>query len=492
MEAENKTLSGLEKMRRAWRFARDDVWDIELGSLPSLRRLGVKALRVVLLVFRGFREDECPLHASALTFSALMAIVPILALSLSLARGLGAAEAAKDRIRQAVYEWTATFADSPTGEGPRASEEAQPSEGKGTEGGAVSDLADRINKLVDEGFDKVESVNLTALSGVGLVLLLWMVIQVLGRVESSFNRVWGVVKGRSLWRRFADYLSVLVILPILVVAASSLEVASLATRFLNDSAAQQVGSFVAAPALKGLTVIVMTTLSFAFVLMFMPNTKGRPWPGLAGGLVAALLFLGWLRVCAGLQVGAARYGKLYGSFATVPILLAWVYVSWQIVLFGAEVAFAVQNCATYRMEQGAYRASVRARITLALSIVAAAARAKLSSGGHFDVAPYARKRRVPVRLLNEVVAELVAAGYLAELSEKEGSFALLKDPAALRVRDIIDKVVHSGVSTRELGLSTMEPDIEALVTRAVAGVNDSLHDMSVKDLLGSESTVTAA
>ena len=485
MNAEQGELPALKGLRRAWRFVRDDVWDIELGSLTSLPRLGVKALRVVLLVFRGFREDECPLHASALTFWSLMAVVPILALSLSLARGLGAADAAKDRIREAIYEWTATFEDAPdTARGGGAAQLTEEAAEPADRHDAAAGLAEQINQMVDEAFVKVDSVNLTALSGVGLVLLLWMVIQVLGRVEFSFNRVWGVVTGRSLWRRFTDYLSVLVVLPILIAVASSLQVADLAARFLNDSAAQHVGTLIDAPALRALTVLVMTVLSFSFLLMFMPNTKVRPWPGLAGGLVTAMLFLAWLKACAALQVGAAKYGKLYGSFAVVPILLAWVYVSWQIVLFGAEVAFAVQNCTTYTMERGASRASARAKITLALSIVVAAARSMLAGKGSLEVGVYARQKRVPVRLLNDVMAELVRAGYLAPLSEQKGHFALLRDPAGLRAGEIIDTVVQSGVSTQELGLGLAEPELEALVAKALSSINEPLKNVSVKSLLG--------
>ena len=94
------------KIRRAWRFAVSDIWDIELSSLRPLPSLGIRTLRVIHLVVKGFWEDECPIHASALTYNTLMALVPILALSLGVIRGLGGGEVAKDRIREKIYAYT--------------------------------------------------------------------------------------------------------------------------------------------------------------------------------------------------------------------------------------------------------------------------------------------------------------------------------------------------------------------------------------------------
>ena len=483
------------RMRRTGAFLAQDIWDIELTSLSALRRLGVQAIRVVQLVFKGFREDECPLHASALTFSTLMSIVPILALSLALARGLGDAETARNKIRDAVAEWTQTFSSaestapkSPVGEVDKQGPDATDSIGEGPAPDAGmargSALADEINGIVEEGFERIENISFRALGGVGLVLLLWMVIRVLGRVEGSFNRVWGVTEGRSLWRKFTDYLSVLFILPVLVIAASSFPVANFATRFLHAGTADFVHAVLESALLKGVTVWLMSTLCFAFIIMFLPNTRVRIRPGLVGGLVTALLFLLWLRTCAALQVGVAKWGKIYGSFAVVPIMLFWVYVSWQIIFFGAEVAFAVQNCSTYRMEQGARMANVQAKILLSLALAESAARGMLEEGGKpLNMAEFARQRRVPVRFLNDVVSELVRAGVLAELSERQGAYVFLKSPEHLRVGEIVSTVMRSGVGPEDLGLTDVTERVREVAARASGGMDASIAQVTVKDLL---------
>ena len=485
----------ISKLRRAWRFAVDGAWDVEPSSLSSIRSIGVKALRVLYLVFRGFCQDECPLHASALTFSTLMALVPILALSLALARGFGDAETAKSKIRAMVSDWTQRFNAGMIVGVPEGREPGTVSEGVEIHVSrpvdeyelSPSKLAAEIDGLVERAFEKVENISFTALGGVGLVFLLWLVVAVLGQVETSFNRVWGVSIGRSLWRRFTDYLSVVLILPLLVIAASSLPVFDFASRFLDESETNAIMTWVGSGFLKNAAVVLMTSLSFAFLIMFMPNARVRLLAGLAGGVVAGLLFIVWMWICASMQVGAVRYGKIYGSFAVVPIILAWVYVSWAIVLFGAEVAFAVQNCGTYRMEQGAHKASVQSRVALALSVILESGRAMIGRARGFETAAYAREKRVPVRFLNDIVDELVQAGFLGELSERKGRFVLLTSPDSLKVKDVIDAVINSGVKPEALGLGTADPRIEQVLVRAARGIDESLRQTSIQDLLADDS-----
>jgi membrane protein len=479
-ETARRLRSVREGMHGAWRFVSEDIWDVEIGSLSMLRRTGVNALRVVHLVFRGFREDECPLHASALTFNTLMAVVPILALSLSLARVFGGAELAQANIRGVISEWTQTFQRS-------VSTDAESFAGQGVSGEDVGlspeALAMQINDMVDNAFTAVEKISFTALGSIGLVLLLWMVISVLGRVEASFNRVWGVAVGRTFWRKFTDYLSVLLILPFLVTAALSLPIADMTTQVLDESAAEGLLALFQSDALRILTTILFTSLAFTFVIMFMPNTRVKFRSGFAGGFVSGVLFLLWLWVCAAIQVGVARYGKLYGSFAVVPILLAWVYVSWEIVLFGAEVAFAVQNCTTYRMEQGSGQASVEARLLLALSVLAEAGRAMSGGKGPFAARAYAAQRRIPVRFLNGMVDELAQAGLLAAVADANDAWVLLRAPASIHIQDVVDVVLRSGVRPDALGLESIDPAVRDVVDAADATTREVLEKRTLQDVL---------
>ncbi len=488
MEPEGKsTCSRYRGFKSVWQFMKEGVWDAEITTMPVLPRLGIKIVRVIHLVIKGFREDECPLHSSALTFNTLLAIVPILALSLALARVFGGAELAQERIQGMVSEFTARFEVTvPMEEGvnePVSVESAEVDISDSVWG--PKKLAEELHGIVNAGFRQVEQINFAELGGVGLILLIWMVVAVLGRVEASFNRVWGVTCGRPLLRKFTDYLFMVIILPFLITMASALPVVDLVSSF-NASTAEGIKSVLGSRFLNNVAPVLVTIFTLTIVVKFMPNTKVHIGPAVVGGIVSGLLFVSWLWICAAIQVGVVKYSKLYGSFAIVPIVLAWVYVSWEIILFGAEVAFAVQNCTTYRMEQGAHRANMRSRIMLALSVVAETGKVMTGGSSHgFEISAYAADKKVPVRLLNDIVDELVHAGILAELSGNEGRFALLRSPGNLAVKEIIDIIICSGVKPEKLGLGGMDPHIKEVVRLAVKGMDESLKRLSVEDLITS-------
>jgi membrane protein len=169
---------------RLRRFLAEDVWNPELSSLSGLRHLMVRTVRVGHLVMKGFREDDLPVHSAALTFSTLMSLVPLLAIAFAVLKGLGAAPEALGLIR-----------DATTG------------------------MPEGFRAFVETILDSVMRTTLTTLGWVGVVVLFVTVVQTLSGIETSFNRVWGVERPRSWWRRITNYISMTVVVPVLIMAA---------------------------------------------------------------------------------------------------------------------------------------------------------------------------------------------------------------------------------------------------------------------------------
>jgi len=508
--------TGKSRVKRVRDFITDDVWDVEIQSLSRLRRLGVNFIRVSNLVIRGFIKDECPLHASALTFNTLMSIVPVLALSLSIAKGLGAGDTVRDRIQEFVHTHLAELQTvgpglsantvgenaAPAVDVANATPEAvvepgaveisidgagfpatltAPEPANTAQAGDVGELVSTdadgdplavndpgdivvmVDSVIEQIFSYVDNINFAKLGGLGLAVLIWSVVSVLGRVEFSFNRVWGVVGARSITRKFTDYLGVVILAPILVILSSSLPAINLAHNLANQWLPGPLGAMAEAifetGILKHLTVIALVGVSFALFIMIMPNTRVQFVPAFVGGLGAALLFILWLWICVRLQVGLSRQGAIYGSFAILPILLLWVLMSWQIVLFGTEVAFAVQNCGTYRMEQTAGRASAESKIVLALHIVSQSMDAMRDKRAPFNARDYAREHSVSVRLLNEVLRELADAGLVAGVADAPDRYVLLRSPESMRVKDVVTAMLRSGVGPRAFGLHRLHSQL---------------------------------
>lgn len=426
----------------------EELWEIDISSLSRLKRLGVSFMRIIVLVLRGFRENECPLHATALTYYSLMALVPILALATAIVRRLGMGAVTEEKI--------AEIADL---------------------------LPGQIKETIFRILDQLRIADFTALGAIGLVLLVWVVIQVLSRIEMSFNRVWGIAAPRRFGRKLADYLSVIIVVPVLLAAAGAFNI-SLLSHSIADLIRTRIGPeyFIYARAFSVLPLIA-TWVAFVFLYTVMTGTQVAPVSVTLGSMLGGALWFFWQSLYFKVQIGISQFNAVYAAFASIPVFLLWLYVSWQLVLLGAEICFALQNYSTYKMEQRAHGASPQSKIMLALSVICHAAQPMLINGPCFRVADYARLHRVPVRLINEVVAELAKAGLLAEVAGGEGQYVLLKTPGAVHVQDVVNAVLRSGASPKSLGLERLNPAVRHVLGKMDAGVAGVLANFSITDLL---------
>ena len=315
---------------------------------------------------------------------------------------------------------------------------------------------DTLLDLVDKGFDIVEQLNFGTLGGIGLLMLVWTVISVIGNVEQAFNRVWGVSETRPFFRKVTDYLAVVIILPFLAVAASSVPVlAALERKMASFDAAVGLSRFAGFPVFRVLWVLVILSLGFCLVLRGAPNTHVRFRPALAGGFLAAVGFSVWLKLCLKLQIGVAKYSQFFGTFAAVPILLFWVYVSWMILLVAAEVSFALQNADTYHLESGWTAPSQRARTLFAAALLRDLAHDMKEGGGPLDLVAWNRKHRVSVRLVRDVAATLVRAKILAPVEGKHDVYAALVDLQSWTLGDLVRALASDGASAEELAVDDL-------------------------------------
>ena len=232
---------------------------------------------------------------------------------------------------------------------------------------ASRELEAQIRKFSNEMFDRIDKVDLTTLGWIGFAVLMWTVVSTLGHVETAVNEVWHVKAHRPIWRKFIVYLFVVVILPIFMSLAVSLPILRLIktmlTRFkaMLDTATYTswVGKALDNPFMTRwvwdpLDALLMSrlfsvcitlafsSLAFAVLLKMMPNRRIRFRPAFYAGFFTAVLVGGWMMLCTTAGVGIAKSGAMYGSFAAVPIVLAWIYMSWQLVLLGSCMSYAFE------------------------------------------------------------------------------------------------------------------------------------------------------
>ncbi|MBQ9429940.1 MAG: YihY/virulence factor BrkB family protein [Kiritimatiellae bacterium] len=455
---------GNKKLARALEFVKHDLWNVQPVDLPKSKRMLWGTLKLVALVVRGFRQTRCSLHAASLTFFSMMALVPVLALTLAMARAFGGADLAKRQINRQLDNWLTQMEQSAAVATPAAAPaDATESLDKAA---ATKAFSSQMREIADKLLEQLDNIGFGTLGGIGAVMLLWMVIGVLGKVESSFNEVWGVEKGRPIQRRIPDYLCTILVLPFLMIAASTIPVVAhikkIMEKTVGGNATVAVNSLIDSGFFKTGITLLLASLTFAFLLGFMPNTKVKTVPALVGGVVTAVLFGIWLKLCTMLQIGIGKYSTLYGGFAVLPILLMWVYTSWQIVLLGCEISFAVQNYRTYSLEGQAARASMRARFLLALAFCAETARrARGKEGGPFSASEFANQRGLPHRLVQDILEDLTRNKILAEVADRPGNFLLYRCGGSLTVGELLNGLLDEGNPPETLGLQNLDAAVLA-------------------------------
>ena len=292
----------------------------------------------------SFFDNNCSMHAAGLTYFALLAIIPVLCCILVAAKTCHvdhyARQAINARIDVLITNVEKGQSDDLAKLTPQSEEEREKKRI------AAEEFAGEARKITNKLFERIDSFDVGTLGWIGFGFLLWTVISSLGMVEVSFNQIWGVAKPRPIWKRAYTYLFILVVLPVLATIAMSLPVmnvvkdvivATLGATWLTKWAGDGLIWFLDWNVFRLALTLLFASVFFGFFFWMMPNCRVPVRHAWWGGLITAFFFGAWVKVCAIAQVGIARSSALYGSFAFLPIVLAWLYMSWQIVLFGAIV-----------------------------------------------------------------------------------------------------------------------------------------------------------
>jgi membrane protein len=239
--------------------------------------------------------------------------------------------------------------------------------------------------------------------------------------------------------------------------------------------------------LMQLAPILILALAFVAVFMFLPNTRVGFRAAASGGLTSAVLIIVVQTIV--LKFSATLFQKyaIYGSFASIPIFLFWLHLNWTILLFGAELAFAIQNRETYAEEQAAVRASLISKLWVAFSIMREAVRVFQGTEAAFNAIAYARENNIPVRLMNEVVEVLTRARLLGEVTtEGLDCYALLQAPEHVTAKKIYDLMIADGAAPEELGLVKIDITEEVLATANIS-LGETLDPITLRKFFDEES-----
>ena len=368
---------------RIARYLAAGIWEIRLKDLPLIKAFFVKALRILLLASRRFVTDNCQKTASVLTYYSLLNVVPVVAVAFAIAKGFGLEKLIEKQIVQI--------------------------------GENANWQPDITNQILTFSHNLLDQAKGGLIAGVGIILLFWTVISILGKIEESLNNVWEVKQSRTLIRKFGDYIAMMVFGPLLLVVSSSATVlvASQVTLILTKISFLGVFSKVILFLLNLLPYVSIWVL-LTLLYLIMPNTviplRSAILGGIAAGTIVQIVQWAYIKF----QIGVTSQGAIYGSFAALPLFLAWLQISWMIVLFGAEIAHANEHYETYGFYPDYSRISFSSKKLLMLRIFHLLIKRFALGEKPSSVQQIADALEIPVRLVKSLLQELSEVGLVVE------------------------------------------------------------------------------
>jgi membrane protein len=403
---------------RAHEFFDARIWAPRPGELGRRRAFFYRAARIGYATFQGVFEKRLTFRAAALTYYSALSVVPFLAFLFSIVKGFGGYQKLMEGTLRPYLR--VTFGSSPS-------------------------LLEGMEKVL--GF--VERTDVASLGTFGGIVLAYSALSLMSTIETALNEIWGAKSARPLLRRVTDYTTLLVVTPLLALAAVTVATAaqssSLVT-FLRQSL--DLGGVI--DFLLGLTSLVLVSAAIFAVFVIMPNAHVRLGSALLGGVVGGLLWQGALVLHVKFQVGVAGYNALYSGFAAIPIFLFWMYLSWMLVLLAAELAANHQQEPSLRQAVRARHVDQEVRETLALAIAVDLARRHIAGDPPRSQVALAEAFAAPQPTVEQVLDALVGGGVLVRaVSGKELGYVPARDIDGLHTSDVL-KAVRSDPDAREL------------------------------------------
>ena len=440
----------LSKAQQTWQktqtFFKSSLWQEATMQSSQLKRKLLHLLRVGYVMFLELRNGDLSLRAMSLVFTTLLSLVPLIAVAFSVLKAFG--------VHNQIEPFLLNVLDPL---GPKAQELSQ--------------------SII--GF--VENIKVGVLGSLGLALLFYTIIALIQKVESAFNFVWRVERPRTLARRFTDYLSVVMIGPVLVFSALGITGAALDNDFVTKlESIEPFGTLLLI--LSKLLPYLMIILAFTFLYTFIPNTKVKLGAAFSGATVAGILWVTLGTLFAGFVASSSNYTAIYSGFAILFFFMIWVYLAWFILLIGSQVAFFLQHPRLVQLGGKPQRLSPRLREKEGLWLMTEIARRFCQDKPPLTMQELEQNTTLSGGGLQEIINMLEQDGLLVEVDGPDSQFVPGRDLSMITLRQILDCLR----SAEERDLTPVQyraaPAVEHLLSKLRSAEEQELGDATLRDL----------
>ncbi len=429
------------------KFLTEKIWQLQLSDFPLWKAWPLGALRILLMLARDMADGQLNLRAMSLVYTTLLSFVPLLAVSFSVLKAFGV----HNQIEPLLLELLA-----PLGE-------------QGVE----------ITRYI---IQFVENMKVGVLGALGLGLLFYTVVSLMQKIESALNYTWRVKQARPFAQRFSGYLSVILIGPVLVFSALGITASLMSTAFVQEvSAIAPLGLLL--EWFSRLLPYLLVIAAFAFIYLFIPNTKVNLRSALVGAVVAGFLWqsTGW--AFASFMVTSSKYTAIYSVFASLIMFMIWLYLTWLILLLGASVAFYHQYPNYLTLHRLGEHLSGRMRERLALLVMFFVGRSHYHGEAAWSATRLAEQVNIPLDMLEPVLEALEKRGLLTRSCDDPPHYLPARPMDETALLAVIEAVRGAGESG-SLGLERLprEDAVTAVSRTLEAAAAAALEGRTLKDL----------
>ncbi|MBR6140654.1 MAG: YihY/virulence factor BrkB family protein [Bacteroidaceae bacterium] len=393
----------------------EHIWSVNEKQLNRLEKLGLTVLKRFVITWECITKNNIMNYASALTYSSMLAAVPVLAIIFAIARGFGFDTIIETKLRSSL--------------------EGNP------------DIADTILYFVESYLQHTKG---GVFIGIGLIFLLYTLLSLTANIEQAFNTIWYVKRSRTISRQIIDYIGVFLLLPFVVVITSGLNIflQTFSTLLPDTRLLSKTMSF-----FLHVSPVIFAILIFMLLFKLMPNTRVKWKHTIFPSILTGMVFMAveWLYVH--YQIKLSAYNAIYGSFAAIPLFMLWMQISWYICLFGAQLCYANQRLQTYAFERISDELSRRYRDTLILLLMSRICKHFASGLKPFTAHRLAVNTHLPDSLVGILLDELTRVQLLVEAHNEPGDepyYLPAIDIHRITVRMVTRRIDSHGIETPSL------------------------------------------
>ncbi len=429
-------------------FFEKDLWKSDNTGLKGFRRFLITPLQLLFKAGIEFFEGQITLRAMSLSYTILLSFIPLLAVSFSVLKAFGA----HNQLEPFLSNFLTPFG------------------AKGEE-------------ITIKTLEFVENMKVGVLGSVGLAILLYTVVSLLQKIEEAFNHIWRVKKPRGFVRRFSDYMSVILIGPVLIFSAIGITASIMSTTLVQKLTSMEPFGTAVYLISKQLPYIFVS-LAFIFVYIAVPNTKVKFMSALTGGIFAGILWETIGMLFAAFIVSSAKYDAIYSGFAIVIMFMIWLYISNLILLVGAVVSFYHQNPHLLRVKRGMIKLSGRLTERVSLNIMFLIGYNYYHGKSPWTAESLSEKLDMPVEPILDVSKMLESKGLIIKTGENSDAFLPARDTDTITLQELLHSVRSSNEEALPLydGLSTIK-ETEEVINKIDDACNRAVKDMSIKSLV---------